>query len=510
MEKVIVFDTTLRDGEQSPGASLTGQQKVQIARQLELLGVDIIEAGFPAASPGDEEAVRQVGRVIKKATVAALARCHDKDIEIALQSLKDAYRARLHLFLATSEIHRKYKLGKAKSEIIRIATEKVRWAKKHICDIEFSPEDATRTEPEFLLEVVQAVVAEGATTVNIPDTVGYTVPEEFGSLINYLVSRIPREKVIISIHCHNDLGLAVANSLSALKNGARQVECTINGIGERAGNASLEEIVMNLLVRKDYYRLFTGINTKEIYHTSRLVSSLTGIPVQPNKAIVGENAFRHEAGIHQDGILKKRETYEIMQPEMVGWPGSRLVLGKHSGRHALASRLQELGWQVNDQQLEKIFARFKALADKKKEITDADLMVVAEEETLPIEPIYQLDYFHILSGSSTIPSATVRLKKAGSTLEDAAKGDGPVDALYKAIDRIVGIKTRLKEYKITAITGGQDAQGEVTVCLEIAGVNVAAKGASTDILEASAKAYLTAINQYLLKKDMLKKNLKGA
>ena len=367
MERVIIFDTTLRDGEQSPGASLTSQQKVQIARQLEILGVDVIEAGFPAASPGDADAVKLIGQSVKTPAVCALARCHDQDIEVALKSLEKAARPRLHLFLATSEIHRKYKLGKAKAEIVRIATEKVRQARRYLKDIEFSPEDASRTEPDFLLEVVQAVVAEWASTVNIPDTVGYAVPEEFGSLIGYLITNLKDRRVVISVHCHNDLGLAVANSLAALRKGARQVECTINGIGERAGNASLEEVVMNLHVRQDTYGLFTKIKTREIYRTSRLVSSLTGIPVQPNKAVVGENAFRHEAGIHQDGVLKKRETYEIMNPQMVGWPRSELVLGKHSGRHALAARLKELGLEVSGEQLERIFNRFKVwLTEKKK------------------------------------------------------------------------------------------------------------------------------------------------
>ncbi|MCM8770053.1 MAG: 2-isopropylmalate synthase [Candidatus Omnitrophica bacterium] len=505
MERVIIFDTTLRDGEQSPGASLTSQEKVQIARQLEILGVDVIEAGFPAASPGDAEAVTLVSQAVQRPSVCALARCHDRDIEVALKSLEKAAHPRLHLFLATSEIHRRYKLGKAKTEILRIATEKVSSVRKLINDVEFSPEDASRTEPEFLLEVVLAVVEAGACTVNIPDTVGYAVPEEFGTLIDFLASPIRGKNVIISVHCHNDLGLAVSNSLAALKSGARQVECTINGIGERAGNASLEEIVMNLHVRKDYYQCFTNINTREIYRTSRLVSSLTGIPVQPNKAIVGENAFRHEAGIHQDGILKKRETYEIMSPQLIGLPQSELVLGKHSGRHALSARLKELGLTLTEEQLERIFRRFKLLADRKKEITDLDLIVVAEEETIDVQPVYQLDYFHILSGSSTVPSATVRLKKGEEILEDAARGDGPVDALYKTIDRIIGLKPVLKEYKITAITGGQDAQGEVSVCLEINGAKVAAKGVSTDILEASAKAYLTAINQYLRKKTAPRK-----
>ncbi|MCM8786352.1 MAG: 2-isopropylmalate synthase, partial [Candidatus Omnitrophica bacterium] len=468
MEKIIIFDTTLRDGEQSPGASLTSDEKLKIALQLEKLGVDIIEAGFPISSPDDAKAVRIIGENIKNSTVCALARCKDEDIDIALKSLEKAKKPRLHLFLATSEIHRKYKLKKAKDEIVKIAKEKVRYAKKFIDDIEFSPEDASRTEPDFLLKVCQAAIEEGVKTINIPDTVGYAIPEEFGKLIKFLSENLPKE-IIISVHCHNDLGLAVSNSLCAILNGARQVECTINGIGERAGNASLEEIVMNLVVRKNYYKVETNIKTEEIYKTSRLVSTLTGIPVQPNKAIVGKNAFRHEAGIHQDGILKYRLTYEIIDPKMIGIPKSELVLGKHSGRHALRERLKTLGFEFDDKKFEKIFEKFKKLAEKKKEIHDLDLIAIAEEEFTSMKQVYTLEYFHIVSGSSTIPSATVRLKKEGKIIEDASRGDGPVDALYKAIDRITKITPILKEYKINAITGGKDAQGEVNVTLEIKG-----------------------------------------
>jgi len=509
MERIIIFDTTLRDGEQSPGASLTSNEKIKIAEQLEKLGVDVIEAGFPIASEDDAKAVKKIAEKIKKCTVCALARCKDEDINIALESLEKANKPRLHLFLATSDIHRKYKLKKAKSEIIRIAREKVRYAKKFIDDIEFSPEDASRTEIDFLIDISKAVIEEGAKTVNIPDTVGYAIPFEFGELIKTLKENLP-DDIIISIHCHNDLGLAVANSLSAIINGARQVECTINGIGERAGNASLEEIVMNLKIRKNYFRVKTDINTEEIYKTSRLVSSLTGIPVQPNKAIVGENAFKHEAGIHQDGVLKFRKTYEIINPEMIGVPGTQLVLGKHSGRHALKARLKELGFDIEGKELEKIFERFKKLADKKKEITDIDLIVITEEELMPLKPFYKLVYFHIVSGSSTIPSATVRIEKGDKIFEDASRGDGPVDALYKAIDRITGLKPVLKEYKINAITGGKDAQGEVAVTLEIGGIRTSGKGVSTDVIEASGKAYINAINYYLTKKDFVKKSYKGA
>jgi 2-isopropylmalate synthase len=512
MERVIVFDTTLRDGEQSPGASLTSQEKVKIARQLALLGVDVIEAGFPIASEDDAAAVKMVGKAVRGPVICALSRCRKKDTDVALRSLESAEKPRLHLFLATSEIHRKYKFGKSKAEIVRIAREQVRYAKKFINDIEFSPEDASRTEPDFLMEVILAVIDAGGgavKTINVPDTVGYAVPQQFGPLIGFLRKKVP-ENVIISVHCHNDLGLGVANSLVALENGARQVECTVNGIGERAGNASLEEIVMNLVVRKSFFGLTTGIVTKEIARTSKLVSSLTGIPVQPNKAIVGENAFRHEAGIHQDGVLKYRATYEIMKPEMVGISGSELVLGKHSGRHALAIRLEKLGFRLQEPHLNRVFARFKDLADKKKEITDLDLLAIAEEETTITRPVYELDYFHVLSGSATVPSATVRIRRGKRVFEDASGGDGPIDAIYKAIDRVTKLSPKLKEYKISAITGGKDAQGEVNVALEIGGVKIAGKGVSTDIIEASAKAYLNAINQYLAKKNVLKKYYRGA
>jgi len=508
MEKIVIFDTTLRDGEQSPGASLTSEEKLKISFQLEKLGVDIIEGGFPIASEDDAKAVKEIGEKIKKSSVCALARCKNQDIDVALKSLEKANKPRLHLFLATSEIHRKYKLNKAKSEIVRIAKESVRYAKKFIDDIEFSPEDASRTEIDFLIEVSKAVIEEGAKTINIPDTVGYSNPWEFGEMIKMLKENLP-DDIILSVHCHNDLGLAVANSLSAILNGAKQIECTINGIGERAGNASLEEIVMNLKVREDYFKITTDINTKEIYKTSRLVSSLTGIPVQPNKAIVGENAFRHEAGIHQDGVLKYRGTYEIMSPELIGLQGDQLVLGKHSGRHALKSRLQDLGFDIKNSELEKVFQRFKQLSDKKKEITDIDLIVIAEEELTPLKPFYSLVYFHIISGTSTIPSATVRLEKEGKIYEDASSGDGPVEAIYRAIDRITGLTPTLKEYKINAITGGKDAQGEVVVTLEIDGIRTSGKGVSTDVIEASAKAYITAINYYISKKDLIKKAYKG-
>ncbi len=510
MDRVMIFDTTLRDGEQSPGASLTSEEKVKIAEQLERLGVDIIEAGFPIASQDDAKAVMVISERVKTPVICALARCVDKDIGEALKSLEKASRPRLHIFLATSEIHRKYKLKKAKDEIIKIAVEKARFAKRHIDDIEFSPEDASRTEPDFLLEISKAVASEGVRTINVPDTVGYSTPEEYGSLVSFLREKLPAG-VVISVHCHNDLGLAVANSLQAISSGARQVECTVNGIGERAGSAALEEIVMNLTVKKSFYKIETGIQTREIYRTSRMVSSMTGIPVQPNKAIIGENAFRHESGIHQDGILKFRETYEIMSAETIGIPASELVLGKHSGRHALKSRIEALGFHLDESKLDMVFEKFKKLADKKKDITDVDLEVLTEEEDMRThEPTYRLDYFHVLSGTSTIPSATVRIKKGDEVMEDASRGDGPVDAIYKAIDRITGFSPVLREYKINAITGGKDAQGEVMVALQVEGMNVADKGFSTDIIEASAKAYINAINRYIARKDISRRKYKGA
>jgi len=499
MEKVLIFDTTLRDGEQSPGASLTSREKLHIALQLERLGVDVIEAGFPVSSEDDARAVALIGSSVKKPAVCALARCRESDIAAALRALRKAARPRLHLFLATSEIHRRYKLGKAKSEIVRAAREAVRAAARDIDDIEFSPEDASRTEPDFLAEVCLAVAAEGARTVNIPDTVGYALPWEFGNLIATLRAALPRS-VCVSVHCHNDLGLAVASSLAAVASGARQVECTVNGIGERAGNAALEEIVMALRTRQQVFGVETGIRTEEIFRTSRLVSSLTGIPVQPNKAIVGENAFRHEAGIHQDGVLKRRETYEIMDPRKIGIGAGELVLGKHSGRHALRNRLEKLGFSLSDARLEDLYRRFKQLADRKKTIEDLDLIAIADEATVTARPVYEMVYFHIVSGSSTMPSATISIRKGKTVLKDAAHGDGPVDALYRAIDRVTGLSPRLSEYRISAITGGKDAQGEVAVCLEIGGQRVVGKGVSTDIIEASAKAYLAAINIYLAKK----------
>jgi len=496
MNKIIIFDTTLRDGEQSPGASLTPQGKLEIAYQLANLGVDAIEAGFPVSSPGDFDSVKEVAKKVKGPIICGLARCMKKDIEAARDSLKYAKRWRIHVFLATSKIHMKYKLKKAEDEIVRLAVEGVSYARRFCDNIEFSPEDASRSEREFLYRVIEEVIRVGATTINIPDTVGYAMPDEFGGLIKAIKNNVTNiEKAVISVHCHNDLGLGVANSLAAIKNGAGQVECTINGIGERAGNASLEEIVMGLTVRKDLFDFTTNIKKQEIYKTSRLVSKLTGILVQPNKAIVGQNAFAHESGIHQDGVLKKSITYEIMRPQDVGFSGTKLVLGKHSGRHAFSERLKSLGYRLNEEGLNKAFERFKVLADKKKEVFDEDLATIVEDEVLIVPEVYHLEDFQVTSGTKIEPCATVKLKKNKKIYEASSKGDGPVDACYKAIDKIVGIKGRLADYGIRSVTSGKDALGEVSVRVLIEKKEISGRGASTDIIEASIKAYLNAINK---------------
>jgi len=499
-EKIIIFDTTLRDGEQSPGASLGVGEKLEIARQLARLKVDAIEAGFPASSQGDFEAVKLVSQKVKGPIITGLARCVRKDIDMAAEALKPAGRKRIHIFLATSAIHRKYKLKKAKAEILRLAVESVKYARKFADDVEFSPEDASRTEPAYLCSVVEAVIEAGATVVNIPDTVGYATPLEFGKLIKRIKDRVPNiDETILSVHCHDDLGIATANSLSAIENGARQVECTINGIGERAGNASLEEIVMILKTRKDFLKFSTGVKTEEIFRTSRLVSTLTGIHVQPNKAVVGDNAFRHEAGIHQDGILKEKATYEIMKPETVGLKESKLVLGKHSGRHAFRKRLVELGYKLSEEDIGKAFARFKRLADKKKEIYDGDIEAIIEDEISVVPETFKLLYIHTTSGSQTVPTATVRLEKKGREIQDAACGDGPVDAAYKTIDRITGLGAKLIDYSLRAVTSGKDALGEVVVRIRKGERTVTGRGTSTDIIEASAKAYINAVNKLMVK-----------
>ena len=502
LDMVRIFDTTLRDGEQSPGASLNMAEKIEIARQLERLHVDIIEAGFPITSPDDFDAVHAIASEIGGCTIAGLARCVEKDIVRAAEAVRPAKSPRIHVFCATSKIHRQYKLKRAQEEIIKLSVEGVKLAKSFVSDVEFSPEDASRTEPPFLVEVVEAVIAAGATTVNIPDTVGYATPYEFGELIRYLFANVKNIRdAVISVHCHNDLGLAVANSLAAVRAGARQVECTINGLGERAGNCSLEEIVMAIRTRQDVYKCQTRINTKRIYPISRLVSARTGIHVQRNKAIVGENAFAHEAGIHQHGMLAHRSTYEIMNPEDVGIPGTKLVLGKHSGRHALKDRLEQLDHHLTEAELDAAFAQFKVLADKKKEIFDADLDAIVEglAADKDVPQMWELANLQTSAGTHVIPTATVRLRntRSGEEVQDAATGDGPIDAAFECIQRLTGVQATLTHYELRALTGGRDAQGEVHVEVRRNGHSFRGRGLSTDIIEASTLALLHAVNRAL-------------
>ncbi len=498
--KIIIFDTTLRDGEQSPGASLTTKGKLEIARQLANLKVDVIEAGFPVSSKGDFEAVKAIAKEIKGPVICGLARCVKKDIDTVYRAVKAAHKPRIHVFLATSKIHMKYKLKKAEDEILRLAVWGVKYAKSLVDDVEFSPEDASRTDKEFLYRVVEAAIEAGAKTVNIPDTVGYAMPSEFGSLIKGIRENVPNiDKCVLSVHCHNDLGLGVANSIAALQNGARQVECTINGLGERAGNASLEEIVMAVKTRKDIFNLGMGIRTQELYKASQLVSRLTGIIVQPNKAIVGANAFSHEAGIHQDGILKRRTTYEILKPLDVGVKKTRLVLGKHSGRHAFRERLKKLGFDLNEKEVKRTFEEFKLLADKKKEVFDEDIIAIVEDSVRTVKERYHMESLQVSSGTGISPSATVKLRFNNKIAEVSSTGDGPVDACYKAIDGATGIKGKLLDYSLRAITGGKDALGNVTIRVKAKGKVISGRGSSTDIIEASAKAYLNAINRLMYK-----------
>jgi len=498
-QSIRIFDTTLRDGEQSPGATLNFKEKLEIARQLELLGVDIIEAGFPVSSQGDFESVQAISAEITNATVCGLARCHPKDIERAGEAVKHAKNGRIHLFCATSKIHREHKLKKGKEEILKLAVASIKQALEYTSDIEFSPEDASRTELEFLEEMTQAAIEAGATTINLPDTVGYATPRGYGQIFAHMIARLPiiREKnIYLSAHCHDDLGMAVANSLAAVENGARQVECTINGIGERAGNAALEEVVMALRTRPDYFKATTRIDATKIYPTSRMVSNLTGLAVQRNKAIVGENAFAHESGIHQDGVLKFRETYEIMDPTHVGIPKNALVLGKHSGRSGFRDRVTELGYKLSEEQIQAAFDKFKTLADKKKEVFDEDIEALVDDQLELSSGAFELVGVQVTAGSNTIPTATVMIRESGGEqVTDASVGDGPVDAIYSAIQRITGIKVTLTDYRIRAVTRGKDAQGEVMVEMEHNGRKIRGRGLSTDILEASALAYLSAINR---------------
>lgn len=497
--RVLIFDTTLRDGEQAPGASMNEKEKMEIAYTLERLGVDIIEAGFPVSSKGDFDAVRKVAKQIKGSIICGLARCIKKDIDAAADAIKPAKRGRIHVFLATSKIHRQFKLKMDKDEILKTAIESVKYARNKAGDIEFSPEDASRTEKEFLYKILEEVINLGATTVNIPDTVGYATPFEYGQLMADIKNNVPNiEKAVISAHCHDDLGLGVANSLAAIKNGARQVECTINGIGERAGNASMEEIVMALKTRNDFYGCYTNIKTQEIYRASRMVSKFTGFIVPPNKAIVGANAFRHESGIHQDGMLKERSTYEIMRPEDVGLSeAGSLVLGKHSGRHAFKTRLKTLGIDLKDDALAKAFERFKSVADKKKQVFDEDLIAIVQDEAKLVSSIWELVDLTTTSGTKIAPKAAVVLKSKGKTFESVSSGDGPVDACYKAIDSVAKMKGELLDYSIQSVTHGKDALGEVTIKVKFKDKKVIGHGASEDILVASAKAYINAINKVL-------------
>ena len=496
--QITIFDTTLRDGEQSPGCSMNLSEKLELAQALVDLGVDVIEAGFPIASPGDFKAVREISNSLNGSTFCGLARCHEADIDRAWEALKGAERSRIHVFLATSAIHREFKLRMSREEIIQRAVDGVKRAVSYCDDVEFSPEDAARTEHDFLCEVVEAAIDAGATTVNIPDTVGYAVPEQMGATIKMLVDRVPNiDKATISIHCHNDLGLAVSNSLAAVANGAGQIECTVNGIGERAGNCSLEEVVMAMRTREDYFDLATNINTERLVPTSRLLTSITGMVVQRNKAIVGRNAFAHEAGIHQDGMLKERTTYEIMRPEDVGFAKTDLVLGKHSGRAALGDRARELGFHLNGEQLQAVFEEFKKLADKKKEIYDGDIAALVQQQIHgDAEPPWSFVSFTANSSSGESPSVTVTLEKDDEQFcETWNEGDGPIDAAFNAVEKITGLELLCKDFQVRSATLGRDAQGSVQVEIYHKGVTYRGRGVSTDTIEASILAILDAVNR---------------
>jgi len=499
VDRVIIFDTTLRDGEQSAGAALNIDEKLEIARQLERLRIDVIEAGFPITSPGDSEAVRLIAKEVREPTICALAHANKDAVDAAWQAVKEAQHPRIHVFLSSSEIHMAHQLKKSKEQVLEAARSMVARAKGYLDDVEFSPMDATRTEPAFLYQIIEATIAAGATTVNIPDTVGYTIPKEFCALIEGIFQNVPNiKKAVVSVHCHNDLGLAVANSLAVLDCGVRQIECTINGIGERAGNASLEEIVMALRTRRDLLNYTTNADSTQIHRTSRLVSDLTGMSVQPNKAIVGANAFRHESGIHQDGMLKERTTYEIMDPRDIGLTGTTLTLGKLSGRHAFKARLEELGYTLSDEEFTRAFTAFKELADKKKEIGDRDIEALIAEEMRTFSETYHLEHVQVSCGDHLVPTASVRLiGPGGQLLADASLGTGPVDAVYKAINRLVGVPNNLTEFSVKSVTAGIDAMGEVTIRIESGGRTYTGRGADTDIIVASAKAYMNALNRLL-------------
>ena len=504
--RVFIFDTTLRDGEQSPGASMNPDEKIRIARQLEKLGVDIIEAGFPVASEGDFASVRQIAREIRGCGIAALARANTADIDRAWEAVAEAASPRIHTFISSSDIHLQHQLHKSREQVLREAIAAVAHARNYTQNVEFSPMDATRSDRDYLCAMVEAVIAAGATTVNIPDTVGYAVPDEFGDLIATLFRRVKNiRRAVISVHCHNDLGLATANALAALRNGARQVECTINGIGERAGNSAMEEVVMAIKTRKDLFDLWTGIRTEYIHQTSRLLTQITGIHVQPNKAIVGANAFAHESGIHQDGLIKEKITYEIMTPQSVGISDTHIVLGKHSGSHAVADRLRALGYALKDEQIQRVFVRFKELADVKKEVFDEDLESIVYEEASRSEEKYRFVYLNIVSGSQAVPTATMQMEVDGKMVQEAGFGVGPVDAIFTAIRKITKTDYPLLKYAVNAVTGGTDAQGEAMVQLKFNGRSAVGRGAHPDVLVASAKAYINALNRLeWLRKDIRK------
>ena len=495
-DRVYIFDTTLRDGEQSPGASMNAAEKMRLAVQLEKLGVDILEAGFPAASQGDLDAVSQIAQKLKKTEVTALARTSKEDIDCAWEAIRHAAKPRIHTFIATSDIHMDYKLKMTRDEVVKTAVESVKYAKSFTDNVEFSAEDGSRSDRDFLCKVFEAAIEAGATTVNLPDTVGYAIPEEFSELVKYVLSHTPNiHKAILSVHCHNDLGLATANTLAAVNSGARQAEVTINGIGERAGNTSLEEVIMALHTRPNFLPLSTEIKTNLIYPTSRLVSMITGIIVQPNKAIVGANAFAHEAGIHQDGVLKNPMTYEIMKPETIGLNTNTLVLGKHSGRHALRSRLKEIGYDLSDEELKLVFKKFKELADKKKHVVDEDLEVIVTEGILRTKDIFRLEYLNVTSGTTVLPMASVKLEINGRSVQGADYGNGPIDSAFNAIAKLTDTESELLRFSVSALTGGTDAQGEVTVRLRENGLVALGKGADPDIIIASAKAYVNGLNR---------------
>ncbi len=495
-ERIYIFDTTLRDGEQSPGASMNANEKLRLAVQLEKLGVDILEAGFPAASEGDFHAVSQIAQRLKVTEVAALARTSKSDIDKAWGAIKDAAKPRIHTFLATSDLHMKYKLNMSRDEVVAKTLEAVRYAKSFTDNVEFSAEDASRSDPDFLCKVFEAAIEAGATTLNIPDTVGYAVPEEFSEMVKHVMAHTPNiHKAVVSVHCHNDLGLATANTVSAIRAGARQAEVTINGIGERAGNTSLEEVVMTLHTRPNFIDAETNIKTEQIFPTSRLVSMITGIMVQPNKAIVGANAFAHEAGIHQDGMLKNPMTYEIMKPETVGIQASKLILGKHSGRHALRSHLKDMGYDLSDEELNIVFEKFKQLSDKKKHVMDEDLEMIVTEGILRSAETFKLEYLHVTCGTTVLPMASVKILINGRSVKGAGYGNGPIDATFNTIAKLSGADSELLRFSVSAITGGTDAFGEVTVRLRENGLVALGKGADPDILTASALAYVNGLNR---------------